>query len=43
MEAEDWSPITVTSAVSLSGQPKDVCFLSESGEWSVRESVGVPP
>lgn len=38
-EAEDWSPITVTSAVSLSGQPKDVCFLSESAGYLVSASI----
>lgn len=39
VEAEDWSPITVTSAVSLSGQPKDVCFLSESAGYLVSASI----
>lgn len=41
VDDKDQSPITVTSAMSLSGQPKDVSFLSESGEWLVREGVGV--
>jgi hypothetical protein len=31
MDVDDILPITITSAVTLSGQAKDVCFLSESG------------
>lgn len=33
LNIEDIAPVRVTSSVTLSGQAKDVCFLSESGVY----------
>ncbi|XP_061165316.1 uncharacterized protein LOC133174252 [Saccostrea echinata] len=39
VDIEDISPVIVTSAVTLSGQPKDICFLSESAGYLVSASI----
>ncbi|XP_062577216.1 uncharacterized protein LOC134239077 [Saccostrea cucullata] len=39
VDIEDISPVIVTSAVTLAGQPKDICFLSESAGYLVSASI----
>ncbi|XP_048769002.2 uncharacterized protein LOC125675414 [Ostrea edulis] len=39
LNIEDIAPVRVTSSVTLSGQAKDVCFLSESAGYLVSASI----